>query len=249
MGCNYSSMSQFQLHPLVWCESNYLSRYNHFLSWRYHYDVIMSAMTSQITNLTIVYSSVYSGAHQRQHQSYASLAFVWGIHRWPVNSPHKGPVTRKMFPFNDVIMIWKCRIHFVQVAVCSSPGWWFSMQVTSSLGQGARQRIGSIRHQLPLLLTWIDLMPAWISNYIRYKVIIKWKHFPRYCPFVWGIHRSSVNSPHKGQWRVALMFSSICLNKRLSKHWWGWWFETPSCPLWRHCNASLLTSREQITQR
>ena len=40
--------------------------------------------------------------------------------------------------------------------------------------------------------------------------VIKWKHFPRYWPFVRGIHRSPVNSPHKGQWRGALMFSSIC---------------------------------------
>ena len=71
-----------------------------------HYnDVIMSAMVSTITSLTIVYSTVYSGADQRKHQSSASLAFVRGIHRWPVNSPHKGSVTRKMFPFNDVIML------------------------------------------------------------------------------------------------------------------------------------------------
>ena len=40
--------------------------------------------------------------------------------------------------------------------------------------------------------------------------IIKWKHFPRYWPFVWGIHRSPMNSPHKGQWRGALMLSSLC---------------------------------------
>ena len=40
--------------------------------------------------------------------------------------------------------------------------------------------------------------------------VIKWKRFPRYWPFVWGIHRSPVNSPHKGQWRGALMFSLIC---------------------------------------
>ena len=40
--------------------------------------------------------------------------------------------------------------------------------------------------------------------------VIKWKHFPRYGPFVRGIHRSPVNPPHKGQWRGALMFSSIC---------------------------------------
>ena len=73
----------------------------------YHYnDVIMSAMASQNTSLTIVYSTVYSGADQRKHQSSASLAFVRGIHRWPVNSPHKGPVTRKMFQFDDVIMMY-----------------------------------------------------------------------------------------------------------------------------------------------
>ena len=67
-------------------------------------DVMMSAMVSRITSLTIVYLSVYSGADQRIHLSPASLAFVRGIHRWPVNSSHKGPVTRKMFPFDDVIM-------------------------------------------------------------------------------------------------------------------------------------------------
>ena len=68
----------------------------------------MSAIASQITSLTIVYSTVYSDADKIKHQSSASLAFVRGIHRGPVNSPHKWPVTRKMFPFDDVIMI--CRI-------------------------------------------------------------------------------------------------------------------------------------------
>ena len=114
-----------------------------------HYDdVIMSTIASQITSLTIVYSTVYSDADQRRHQSSASLAFVWGNNRWPVKSrtkgqlrgkcfhlmtsswkilqiqcngtnysttikqrstitilfSHKGPVTRKMFPFDNVIM-------------------------------------------------------------------------------------------------------------------------------------------------
>ena len=70
-----------------------------------HYsDVRMGAIASQITSLTIVYSTVYSDADQRKHQSSASLAFVWGIHRGPGNSPHKWPVTRKIFPFDDVIM-------------------------------------------------------------------------------------------------------------------------------------------------
>ena len=64
----------------------------------------MDAIASQITSLASVYSTVQLGADQRKHQSSASLAFVWGIHRGPVNSPHKWPVTRKMFPFDDVIM-------------------------------------------------------------------------------------------------------------------------------------------------
>ena len=72
--------------------------------WGHYIDVIMGAIASQITSLTIVYSSVCLGADQRKHQSSASLAFVWGIHRWPVNSPHKWPVTRKILPFDDVIM-------------------------------------------------------------------------------------------------------------------------------------------------
>ena len=63
----------------------------------------MGTIPSQITNLTIVYSTLYSDADQRKYQSSASLAFVRGIHRIPVNSPHKWPVTRKMFPFDDVI--------------------------------------------------------------------------------------------------------------------------------------------------
>ena len=67
--------------------------------------------------------------------------------------------------------------------------------------------------------------------------VIKCKHFPRYWPFVRGIHRSQVNSSHKGQWREALMVSLICAwKKRLSKQSRGWWFETPSLSLWRRCN-------------
>ena len=85
-------------------------------------DVIMGAIASQITSLTIVYSIVYSDADQRKHQSSASLAFVRGIHREPVNSPHKWPVTRKMFPFDDVIMSLRCisMFHWYQLCQCSS---------------------------------------------------------------------------------------------------------------------------------
>ena len=65
----------------------------------------MSVMASQITGASIVCSSVCSGADQRKHQSSTLLVFVRGIHRWPVNYPHKWPVTRKIFPLDDVIMV------------------------------------------------------------------------------------------------------------------------------------------------
>ena len=63
-------------------------------------------MVSQFTSVSIVCSTVCSGAAQRKHQSFAPLAFVRGIHQWPVDSPHKGPVTPKMFPFEDAIMFF-----------------------------------------------------------------------------------------------------------------------------------------------
>ena len=72
-----------------------------------HYsDVIMKAMASSTTGVSIVCSTVCSGADLRKHQSSASLTFVRGLHRWPVDSPHKGPVAWKMFPFDDAIMCW-----------------------------------------------------------------------------------------------------------------------------------------------
>ena len=70
-------------------------------------DVIMGLIASQITSFTIIYSIVYSDADQRKHQSSASLACVRGLYRGPGNSPHKWPVTRKMFPFEDVILCMK----------------------------------------------------------------------------------------------------------------------------------------------
>ena len=91
-------------------------------------DVIMGAMASQITSPTIVYATLYSGADQRKHRSSASLVFVRGIHRWPVNSPHKWPVTRKMFPFDDVIM-WRrqgMEILWSFEGIIQQPACWFA---------------------------------------------------------------------------------------------------------------------------
>ena len=93
----------------------------HSLPRNPHYcDVIMGVMTSHITGVAIVYSTVYSPADQRKHQSSASLAFAQGIHRWLVNFLHKWPVTRKMFPFDDVIM-WKNALGLVLVILEYNP--------------------------------------------------------------------------------------------------------------------------------
>ena len=95
---------------------------------------------------------------------------------------------------------------------------------------------------------WLRSTPALANtaskNARDHDDVIKWKHFPRYWPFLRGIHRSPVNSPHKGQWGGALTFSffDLHLNKRLTKQSWSWWFETPPCPLWRHCNAVISTT-------
>ena len=97
--------SRGRRHCFTFCGQRYAKWWPSSAKQRWHYsDVIVSAIESQITSITVVNSTVYSGADQRKHQSSASLAFVEGIHRSPVNSPHKGPVTRKMFPFDDVIM-------------------------------------------------------------------------------------------------------------------------------------------------
>ena len=99
----------------------------------------MKAMASQISSLMIVYWTVYSRHRSKKHQSLASLAFVRGINQWPVNSPHKGPVTRKMFPFDDVIMnsgipkpsslplMTFFDLHLNKRLSKQSWGWWFEM--------------------------------------------------------------------------------------------------------------------------
>ena len=162
----------------------------------------------------IVYSTVYSGSDQRKHQSSASLAFVWGIHRWPVNSPHKWPVTRKMFPFDDVIM--HLTADAIEAKLCPTSPW-------NLLRRG--QIIG------------------------HHDGVIKWKHFPRNWPFVRGIHRSRwIPHTHRSVTRSFDVFFDVCLNKRLSKQPWGWWFETPSWSLWRQCNdITVLVERRVLS--
>ena len=88
------------------------------------------------------------------------------------------------------------------------------------------------RHYHPVVCANIFRHHSWTMH----DDVINWKYYPRYWLFVWGIHRSPVNSPLKGQWRRLDVFFYLRLNKRLSKQSWGWWFEMPSHPLWRHYN-------------
>ena len=92
----------------------------------------------------------------------------------------------------------------------------------------------SLRH-IRLNITYFPQIRG--HNGINYHVdVIKWKYFLRYGPFVWEIHRSPVNSPHKGQWCGALVFSVICA-------WTNGWVNNRdagdlrlSRSLWRPCN-------------
>ena len=115
-------------------------------------------------------------------------------------------------------------------------GWWGGLAMNCKTRQTRRE-------SCEFGASYIRSLRVYVSDeghpclLLDHDDVIKWKHFARNWPFVRGIHRSPVNSPHKGQWRGDLVFSLICaLNKRLSTQSWGWWFETPSHSLWRHCN-------------
>ena len=107
----------------------------------------MGMMASQIISVSIVYSTVCWGTtDQRIYRSLPSLAFVRGIHWWPVDSPHKGPVTRKMFPFDDrimwiqqkscynMMMSWHANAFHIFVPLCgeSTGHWWIPLQKASN---------------------------------------------------------------------------------------------------------------------
>ena len=96
---------------------------------------------------------------------------------------------------------------------------------------------------------WMNVLYLWYQRQLltRFMSITWWRHqietFSALLAICAGIHRSPVNSPHKGQWHGALIFFfDLSPNKRLSKQSWGWWFETPSRPLWRHRYALMETN-------
>ena len=130
-----------------------------------HYnDVIRGAMASQITSLTSVHSTVYSRRRSKKHQSSALLAFVRGIHRWPVNCLHKGPVTWKMFPFDDAIMVhW-----YTAVPVCSP---WYSRQTLHGSQMRSNYWISFVSPKSYLCIAFVSVLLYEISGYILDSVI------------------------------------------------------------------------------
>ena len=145
----------------------------------------MGVIASHITSLTIVYSTVYSYADQRKHQSSASLAFVQGIHRGPVNSPHKWPVTQKMFPFDDVIMkrwyVWELDRHWFR--------WWLVACLTQNI----------VQPNVDLSQHYNDVIGSQITGYSTVYSIADVKENIKalhYWTFWWG-STGERGSPHK----------------------------------------------------
>ena len=167
----------------------------------------MGAIASQITNLMVVYSTVYSNADQRKHQSSASLAFVRGIHRGPVNSTRKWPVTRKMFPFDDVIMRNRVSIiHWVFSGVvigCHCGVWCHKVTAWSIFVMTLSNRNVCC---VPGLLCgeftghrWISLTEASDAELLFFSLICAWTHG-------WDNHRDPGDlRRHHAHYAVTLM--------------------------------------------
>ena len=280
-------------------------------------DVTMSVMASQIASVSIVCPTVCTGANQRKHQSSVSLVFVRGIHRSPVDSPYKRPLTRKMFPFDDVIMwtayqviirlgggvslvcLWTIthwvklvskHLDFLSRNVFENTICWTSCHIFAGLYiMILAGTLIYIFHEAPWFEICItvrlrDCQTAQSTNNSNVSSLACSGHVTPICFRRWvkiifiqqsklfehvinlsAISVGPIHTPQVLWWRhqmetfsalLALcagnslviltkasdaelwcFFFDLRLNKRLSKQWWGWWFEMPSRPLWRHCST------------
>ena len=147
-----------------------------------------SHMTVHASRFTALRLLVQSLNHtNKKHHQITFWPFVWGIDWWQVDLP-----AQMASDAESISISWR---HYGLALCCFVVIWYrsispMSFSVTSLSDCGYTP--------LPVKQSWHD-------------DVIKWKHFPRYWPFELGIHRSRVNSPHKGQWRGALMFSLICV--------------------------------------
>ena len=152
----------------------------------------MTTMASQITSLTVVYSTVYSDADKKQTSKLCVTGLSVGNSPGPVNSPHKGPVTQKMFPFEDVIM-WRGYEHhlvyethrakFVDVSVqlmnASNPTMLKSyyninyLVLTHFEAQICKRISDTCVMHCPAIYTWFRIaMPLWHHNYTSVSTLI-----------------------------------------------------------------------------
>ena len=116
-----------------------------------------------------------------------SLICVW-IYDW-VNNREAGDLRHYRTHYDVIVML------------CIKINYFFHIHIRNEDEAGFTKNFSIVK---PTLKT---IRPVWI---LSHDDVIKWKHFPHHWPFVRGIHRGLVNSPHKNQWRVALMFSLIC---------------------------------------
>ena len=193
----------------------------------------MGAVVSQITSLTIVYSTVDSDADQWKHQSSASLAFVRGIHREPVYSPHKWPVTGKMFPFEDVFMTRQrscrsgrlLRIHVYEpdnsndqsFTILVSELQYIYPQIFTSRSAYIRTELASSNHNyvcVRLLMWWlhgIEMPFSLLALFVRRVISHGWIPLTK-CQQYGGILLLL-------DWICCFKKQSIC---RWFKTWWSW---------------------------
>ena len=165
----------------------------------------MSAVVSPITGVSILCSTVCSGADQRKHQSSAPLAFVRGIHRSPVDSPHKGPVTLIRFPFDDVIMLFQYSMSQLLITIgnctisCTTS---YNSITTPTAAFLSGSRNIQVQDECKLLVPFHD-------------DDITWKRSPHYWPFVRGINCSPVDFPSKGPltWKFCFLLTWSLLVK------------------------------------
>ena len=141
----------------------------------YKTKICLHFLITMITSISIVCSTVCSGTDERKHQSSASLCFVKGIHQWPMDSPHKGPVMWKMFPFDDVIM---CNFPDAENLNSNSEGSWNQNPVWSKARRTCLANIVLSR----LLAIWQSKGPGqkqwyWHSSLGIFWALIQYKEY------------------------------------------------------------------------
>ena len=185
----------------------------------------MGVMASQITSVSFVYSNICSDADQRKYQSCTSLAFVRGLHPLPMNSSHKGPVMRKIFPFDDVIM------KGFERAPCSIPLYVWQMYPRGwSHERSFHFAVCGIERTSTQSSFWrrqnkANMMTSSNGNIFRVTGPL--------CGEFTGPGEFPTQRPVTRSFDV---YFDLRLNKRLCKQSWGWWFETLLRPLWRQSN-------------